>query len=211
MAINPNDFTDKVNTTLYDAKNLAIEAGHAQIEPIHLAVVLFDDAEGMARRVVQKAGSDIDSVRQGLRAIMTKLPAQSPQPLDANASSATLRLLQNAQKIQRKNDEGHTAIDHLLMALMQEKEILQALAGFGLSKGHFEETLKRVKGTNKADSKTAESNYEALAKYGIDLVQLAGDGKMDPVLGRDEEIRRVIQILSRRTKSNPCLVGPPGK
>eukprot|EP00730_Choanoeca_flexa_P011060 TRINITY_DN2258_c0_g1_i1.p1 TRINITY_DN2258_c0_g1~~TRINITY_DN2258_c0_g1_i1.p1 ORF type:complete len:895 (+),score=328.74 TRINITY_DN2258_c0_g1_i1:111-2795(+) len=210
MAINPNDFTDKVNTTLFDSKNLAIENGHSQVEPVHVAVVLFEDAEGMARRVVQKAGCDIESILTSLRTMLSKFPAQTPQPLDANMSSNTLRMLQNAQKIQRKNDEGNTAIDHLLMALAQEKSILQALAAHGLNKSHFEDTLKRVKGARTADSKTAEDNYDALSKYGIDLVQLAGDGKLDPVLGRDEEIRRVIQILARRIKSNPCLVGPPG-
>ncbi|EDQ86454.1 uncharacterized protein MONBRDRAFT_11007 [Monosiga brevicollis MX1] len=210
MAINPNEFTDKVNKTLFEAQNFAIQEGHSQVEPAHVAVILFEDPEGMAKRVVQRAGAALQPVQAALRSLLQRMPRQEPAPLEASLSSDTRRLLQSAAKLQKKNNEAHLAVDHLLGALVQDKQILAKLAESGLAKNHFEETLKRVKGTTTADSKSAEENYDALSKYGVDLVQQAADGKLDPVLGRDEEIRRVIQILARRIKSNPCLVGPPG-
>jgi ATP-dependent Clp protease ATP-binding subunit ClpB len=211
MALNPSEFTDKVNETLQAAMNLAIESANPQVEPVHVAIVVFEDKEGIARRVVQKAGTDIVSVVESLRAVLAKLPRQSPQPLEASLSATTRRMLQNAQKLQRKNNETHLAVDHLLGAMVQEKDLLQALASNGLSRNVFEDSLHSVKGSKKADSKSAEGQYEALTKYGTDLVASAADGKLDPVFGRDDEIRRTIQILARRTKCNPCLVGPPGK
>lgn len=210
MALNPNEFTDKVNKIIYEATNLAITNKNPQVEPSHIATVLFEDPEGMAKRVAQKAGADIDQIQAQLRELLQRIPQQDPAPLDASFSSNSRRLLQNAQKHQRKNSEAHLAVDHVLLALVQEKAILQILAQNNLAKSDFENVLKKVKGARTADSKGAEGNYDALGKYGTDLVQQAADGKLDPVLGRDEEIRRVIQILARRVKSNPCLVGAPG-
>ncbi|EGD82525.1 heat shock protein [Salpingoeca rosetta] len=210
MALNPNEWTEKVQEMYLEAKNVAINNKNAYMDPIHFAVALFEDEGGLPQRVVQKSGASLDAVEGAMRSLLKAIPQQDPAPVDVSTSHKALRFLQNAQKKQKKNDEAHLAIDHLLLALVQEKDILQALAGCGLAKDRFEEIVKKIKGTTRANTKTAESTYDALGKYGVDLVQRAADGKLDPVIGRDEEIRRVIQILARRTKNNPVLVGPPG-
>jgi len=210
MALNPNEWTEKVQEMYLEAKNVAINNSNAYMDPIHFAIALFEDEGSLAQRVVQKSGVSIDVVQGALRKLVKAIPQQSPAPVDISTSHKCLRFLQNAQKLQKKNDEAHLAVDHLLLALAQEKDILQALAGCGLSKDHYQDVIKKIKGSTRANTKTAESTYDALNKYGVDLVQHAADGKLDPVIGRDEEIRRVIQILARRTKNNPVLVGPPG-
>eukprot|EP00043_Microstomoeca_roanoka_P007299 m.70256 g.70256 ORF g.70256 m.70256 type:complete len:889 (+) comp13768_c0_seq1:199-2865(+) len=210
MALNPNEWTEKVQEMYMEAKNVAINNKNAMMEPIHIAVALFEDEGGLAQRVVQKSGVSLDAVQGSMRSLMAALPKQDPAPVDVSTSHKCLRFLQNAQKAQKKNGEAHMAIDHLLVALVDEKDILQALASNGLSKDLYEQVVKKIKGSSRADTKSAESTYDALNKYGVDLVQRAADGKLDPVIGRDEEIRRVIQILARRTKNNPVLVGPPG-
>eukprot|EP01147_Barroeca_monosierra_P009528 gene9528-1762_t len=210
MALNPNEWTEKVQEMYLEAKNIAINNKNVYMDPVHFAIALFEDEGGLAQRVVQKSGASIDAVQGALRALAKNIPQQDPAPVEVSASHKCMRYLQNAQKKQKKNDEAHLAVDHLLIALVEEKEILQALASCGLAKDHYEEIVKKIKGTTRANTKSAESTYDALNKYGVDLVQQAADGKLDPVIGRDEEIRRVIQILSRRTKNNPVLVGPPG-
>jgi ATP-dependent Clp protease ATP-binding subunit ClpB len=145
-----------------------------QVEPIHVAISLFKDKEGLARRVADKAGSDPEAALKELLALLKKVPKQDPAPLDVGMSSDTIRLLKAAQTIQKKNKEAHLAVDHVLLALAQEKSVIQALGNVGLSKEALERCLTAVKGSKKADSKSAEGTYDALSKYGVDLVQLVG-------------------------------------
>eukprot|EP00047_Mylnosiga_fluctuans_P020373 m.91656 g.91656 ORF g.91656 m.91656 type:complete len:901 (-) comp8494_c0_seq4:165-2867(-) len=210
MALNQAEFTDKLNEILLETKNVAIEASNAQVDPIHIAIALFKDKDGLGSRIVEKGGVDPESLRMELNSVLKKIPKQSPAPLEVGFSSDALRVLKNGQGHQKKNKEAHLAVDHVLLALTQEKPIMQALGNAGLPKEAMERLLKDVKGSRKADTKSAEETYDALSKYGIDLVQLAADGKLDPVIGRDDEIRRVIQVLARRTKNNPVLIGEPG-
>eukprot|EP00056_Hartaetosiga_gracilis_P001119 m.42346 g.42346 ORF g.42346 m.42346 type:complete len:895 (+) comp10505_c0_seq1:328-3012(+) len=210
MAVNPNEWTEKVQEMYLHAKDTAINNSNAQVDPIHFALAMFEDEEGLGKRVVEKGGASLSSVVSALKSLLGRIPKQQPAPVEVSLSSKSLRFLQKSQKHQKKNNEGHLAVDHLLMGLADEKDILQQLATCGLSKSVFVEVVKKVKGSSRADTKSAEGSYDALNKYGIDLVQQAVDGKLDPVIGRDEEIRRVVQILSRRTKNNPVLVGPPG-
>eukprot|EP00055_Hartaetosiga_balthica_P002554 m.4402 g.4402 ORF g.4402 m.4402 type:complete len:897 (+) comp2223_c0_seq1:410-3100(+) len=210
MAVNPNEWTEKVQEMYLHAKDEAINNSNAQVDPIHFALAMFQDEEGLGKRVVEKSGASLSSVISALESSISRIPKQQPAPVEVSLSSKSLRFLQNSQKHQKKNNEAHLAVDHLLLGLAQEKDILQQLAACGMSKDVFTEVVKKVKGSSRADTKSAEGTYDALNKYGIDLIQQAIDGKLDPVIGRDEEIRRVIQILSRRTKNNPVLVGPPG-
>lgn len=155
----------------------------AQVEPIHVALALFKDREGLARRVADKAGADLDAALRELQALQKKIPKQEPAPLDVGLSSDTLRLLKNGQANQKKNKEAHLAVDHVLLALTQEKNIIQALGNAGLTKEALERCLKDVKGSKKADSKSAEETYDALSKYGVDLVQLVSEVVLRVLLG----------------------------
>eukprot|EP00049_Salpingoeca_infusionum_P014767 m.279739 g.279739 ORF g.279739 m.279739 type:complete len:885 (+) comp15747_c0_seq2:518-3172(+) len=210
MAVNPNEWTEKVQETYLAAKDVCIERGNSQVDPVHYAAALFQDDEGLAKRVVQKTGASMPTIRGGLNELLARIPSQSPAPVEVSMSHKALKFLQQAQKTQKKNNESHLAIDHLLMALVEEKDVMRVLADCGLNKQMYQDAIKSIKGTSKANTKSAEGAYDALEKYGVDLVEKAADGKLDPVIGRDEEIRRVVQILSRRTKNNPVLVGPPG-
>jgi ATP-dependent Clp protease ATP-binding subunit ClpB len=145
-----------------------------------------------------------------LQPLLSRVPKQEPAPLDVSASSDFLRLLKDAQGHQKAKSEAHLAVDHLLLALTGQKKIMQALGTAGLIKSLLEQTLREVKGNRRADTKGAEDTYDALSKYAVDMVQLASDNKLDPVIGRDDEIRRVVQVLARRTKNNPVLIGEPG-
>ena len=147
----------------------------SQVEPIHVAIALFKDKEGLARRVSEKAGVDPESAMRELQALLRKIPKQDPAPIDVSLSGDSLRLLKNAQGHQKKNKEAHLAVDHVLLAVTQEKNIIQALGNAGLPKEALERVLKDVKGNKKADTKSAEETYDALSKYGIDLVQQVGN------------------------------------
>lgn len=192
------------------AKSLAVEGGNSQVEPEHLATALFAAEDGLARTLCSKLGTNPQGVHDGLSRLVSKLPRQEPAPLDAGPSTALLRVLQAAGKHQKKTKETHLAVDHVLLALLDNSKVAAELASHGLQKEAVVPALETVKGTRRADSKQAEGAYDALAKYGTDLVAKASEGKLDPVIGRDEEVRRLIQVLARRTKNNPVLVGEPG-
>jgi ATP-dependent Clp protease ATP-binding subunit ClpB len=139
-----------------------------------------------------------------------KKPSQTPPPLEASPSSSLTQLIQRATKAAKSNGDALVALDHILIALYDDKVVRAELEEAGLTKSKASKVLEDMRGGRKVTSTSAEQNYEALDKYGVDLIKAVDDGKLDPVIGRDEEIRRVIQILCRRTKNNPCLVGEPG-
>lgn len=210
MSLKSQDFTDKLNANLEAARDIAIENGNSTVEPIHLTAAIFKDEEGLGKRLLEKTGANMTTLTNGINRLLNKLPRQSPPPLEASFTSDTLRLLKKAQDIQKKAKEAHLAVDHVLLAISGEKDLMAVLSDAGLTKDILESTLKALKGNKKADSKSAEESYDALNKYGTDLVELANAGKLDPVIGRDDEIRRVVQVLARRTKNNPVLIGEPG-
>jgi ATP-dependent Clp protease ATP-binding subunit ClpB len=224
MVLHPETFTDKTNELLEAARVLAQDRAHVQRLPLHVAVALFSEPKGLGAQVLAKAATAAaarggggsggsDAPRLVVRALeqqLARLPAQNPPPDDVYDASSLVGLLNAAQGIQRRQSDTHLAVDHVLLALTDVKEVTDALAQAGLTKAAVEEAVRSVRGGRKVEGKSAEGNYEALKKYGVDLVEAAAAGKLDPVIGRDEEIRRVIRILSRRTKNNPCLVGEPG-
>ena len=164
----------------------------------------------MAKNICTKAGADASTAERGLRRLMQKLPSQSPVPPELHPSSSLLKVLNAARDVQKKQNDSHMAVDHIFQALITDRDIAQAFGDAGLTPKSLENAIREVRGGRRVDSKSAESTYEALKKYGTDLVEQAEAGKLDPVIGRDDEIRRVIRVLSRRTKNNPVLIGQPG-
>lgn len=209
--MNPSTFTDKVNQVITGAQELCTEHGHTQLTSIHLATSCFQDEGGLAKSICDKMSPDLyQKITRGLLKNLVHLPSQDPAPLEPQATQNFLRVLKNGQGIQKSQGESYLALEHLLLALFDDSDVGPILKEAGVSIKEFETTLKSVKGNRRADTKSSDDNYEALNKYGIDLVQSAKIGKLDPVIGRDDEIRRVIQVLSRRTKNNPILIGEPG-
>eukprot|EP00590_Aulacoseira_subarctica_P000750 CAMPEP_0172420128 /NCGR_PEP_ID=MMETSP1064-20121228/6525_1 /TAXON_ID=202472 /ORGANISM="Aulacoseira subarctica , Strain CCAP 1002/5" /LENGTH=890 /DNA_ID=CAMNT_0013159945 /DNA_START=193 /DNA_END=2865 /DNA_ORIENTATION=+ len=210
--------TDATANALQAALNFARDNGHSLCEPLHLASVLFSKDDSIGARVVARSDSstngnkpvDINLIRRSLQRQVLKKPSQTPAPLEASPSSGLSQLIQRATKAAKANGDALVALDHIIIALYDDKIVRAELEEAGLTKSKCSKVLEDMRGGRKVTSTSAEQNYEALDKYGIDLVKAVDDGKLDPVIGRDEEIRRVIQILCRRTKNNPCLVGEPG-
>lgn len=203
--------TDATAKAINEALVVARDNGHSTAEPLHLAVALFQNEDGIGARVCTRTdGVDVGLLRRTLQKAMLKKPSQTPPPLEASPSTAFTQLLQRATKAAKANGDALVALDHLLVALYDDKETRLALLEVGLTKKLAEKAVEELRGGRKVTTASAEEQYEALEKYGIDLVKQAEEGKLDPVIGRDEEIRRLVQILSRRTKNNPVLVGEPG-
>lgn len=208
--MNPKNWTEKTTQAISAARDLAEDNSHVQLAPIHLAVVLFSEADGLARNICNKAGCDPQVAERNLRRLLVRLPVQDPAPTDVGAGPAFVKLIRAATDIQKHQNDSHLAVDHLLLALPTDSDVDKALAEAGLDKKKLEVAVRELRGGRKVENKQAEETYEALSKYGHDLVADAESGRLDPVIGRDEEIRRVIRVLSRRTKNNPVLIGEPG-
>lgn len=214
--------TDSNNRTVTDASAKAINSalaiardnGNSMADPLHLAVALFQNDDSIGARVCTRINTDppvdVNTIRRNLQRLLLKKPSQTPPPLEASASSSFSQLLQRASKAAKANGDELIALDHLFVVLYDDNETKQVLTDSGLTKKLAEQAVKEIRGGKKVTSAAAEESYEALEKYGVDLVKQAEEGKLDPVIGRDEEIRRMVQILSRRTKNNPILVGEPG-
>jgi ATP-dependent Clp protease ATP-binding subunit ClpB len=214
--MDPNRLTDKAQEVVREAQALAQRHGQSQIEAEHLALALLSQDGGVASRVVEKAGASPAAVRQRLQQAVARLPRVSGPGAPAGQVYVSPRVNEvfNAAEAeaQRMKDE-FVSVEHLLLALaevVKDGPVAEAFRSAGLTREKLLEALAAVRGGQRVTSQNPEGTYEALEKYGRDLTALARQGKLDPVIGRDEEIRRVIQILSRRTKNNPVLIGPPG-
>lgn len=208
--MNPETFTDKTTELIGKARELALDSAHVQMTPVHLALALISDPEGLAVQIFKKAGADISLAERAIRKIFVRIPVQEPPPTEVSPNQAFMQVLRHAQQYQKKQGDSHLAVDHILLALGDEKDIISVLGDAGLSKAQLTDTIKQLRGGRKVEGKSAEDAYDALNKYGHDLVADAESGKLDPVIGRDDEIRRVIRVLCRRTKNNPVLIGEPG-
>ncbi|KAI8621667.1 P-loop containing nucleoside triphosphate hydrolase protein [Chytriomyces sp. MP71] len=210
MSINPELFTDKTNEVLAKAQSLAHEFGHATLTPIHILNAMMDDEDGFLRSVASKAGADPQNVERRLKAAMIKIPSQTPAPESVSFSQSAIKALRAADDIRKTQKDSHVAVDHVLLACLDNRDASTAFSEAGAQRKAVELAIASVRGSRRVDSKSAEGTYEALSKYATDLVSLAREGKLDPVIGRDDEIRRVIRVLARRTKNNPVLIGEPG-
>jgi ATP-dependent Clp protease ATP-binding subunit ClpB len=212
--MDPNRLTEKAQDALRQAQTMAQREGQTQIEPEHLAVALLEQDGGVAARIVDKAGGNPATLAQRLREALGRLPRVSgpgAQGGQVYISPRVNEVLTAAEaEAQRMKDE-FVSVEHLLLALVdKDRAVAEAFQAAGLTRDKLMEAAAAVRGGQRVTSQTPEGTYEALEKYGRDLTELARQGKLDPVIGRDEEIRRVIQILSRRTKNNPVLIGAPG-
>jgi ATP-dependent Clp protease ATP-binding subunit ClpB len=212
MAINLNRFTEKAQQALFAAQSLAEENNHSQVEPEHLLTALLQQADGVVPQVLERAGADPQLLLQQSEAELSKLPKVYGPGAEVGISPRLRQVLVRAHdEIQQFRDE-YVSTEHLLLALLDHADGAAAriLRRAGITRDAVLRALMQIRGTQRVTSPTPESTYAALEKYGRDLTQLARQGKLDPVIGRDDEIRRVIQVLSRRTKNNPVLIGDPG-
>ncbi|MDA3962851.1 MAG: ATP-dependent chaperone ClpB [Planctomycetota bacterium] len=208
--IDPQTMTEKTRQALNAAGELAHNFQHAQIHPLHLATALFSDEDGLARRLATKVASDPAAVERELRRALTAIPSQDPAPAQPGLSEALAKTLRSAEAKRKAAGDSHLAVDQLLLAVCDDRATKDALSACGLTPKALAEAVTAVRGSHSVTNDQAEGSFEALEKYGQDLVVLARDGKLDPVIGRDDEIRRVVRVLSRRTKNNPVLIGEPG-
>jgi ATP-dependent Clp protease ATP-binding subunit ClpB len=205
-------FTDRARGFLQAAQTIAIREFHHQLTPEHLLKALLDDEEGAAAGLIRAAGGDDKAARTALEAELARLPKVSGggagQP---QATPGLVRILDNAQQSAEKAGDEYVAQDRLLLALAGgDGAAARALRGAGATPRTLEKAIADIRKGRKVTSQNAEANFDALKKYARDVTALAREGKLDPVIGRDEEIRRSIQVLARRTKNNPVLIGEPG-
>jgi len=204
------NFTEKVEKIILKSKELAQEANHIEIQPWHMFLALLDDPEGILKNIISKCGGDALMVERAIKRKVVQLPVQTPPPDNIGFSKTAYKVIQNAQKISSKNNDKFCTLDSLILALVEHNEISGVLQSFNIDVDGVKEQIKKLRGSGSAESKNAEDTYDALNKYAIDMTALAEQGKFDPVIGRDDEIRRVIRVLTCRKKNNPCLIGEPG-
>ncbi|MGW3074687.1 MULTISPECIES: ATP-dependent chaperone ClpB [unclassified Kitasatospora] len=211
-----NRLTQKSQEALQDAQTKALRFGHVEVDGEHLLLALLDQADGLIPRLLTSAGADADQVRAAVEAALARRPSVSgpgAQPGQVFLTQRLARLLDTAEQEAERLKDEYVSVEHLLLALLQEGTDSAAgriLHDQGLNRERFLNALTGVRGNQRVTSAMPEVTYEALEKYGRDLVAEARAGKLDPVIGRDAEIRRVVQILSRKTKNNPVLIGDPG-
>jgi ATP-dependent Clp protease ATP-binding subunit ClpB len=206
-------YTDRARGFVQSAQGLALREGHQQFAPEHLLKVLLDDPEGLASGLIERAGGRSREALAGVEAALAKIPKVSGGGAgQVYLAPALARVFDQAQKVAEKAGDSFVTVERLLLALAldKESEAGKILARVGVTPQNLNAAIEALRKGRTADSATAENAYEALKKYARDLTQAARDGKIDPVIGRDEEIRRTIQVLSRRTKNNPVLIGEPG-
>jgi ATP-dependent Clp protease ATP-binding subunit ClpB len=209
-----NRFTEKLQEAIRSAQSEAIRYGHQQIDVEHLLAALLEQEGGLASSILQKAGINTESLHDRLEAELGRMPkvsSTSGAPDQLYVTGRLNRLLTSAEDEAKKLKDQYISVEHALLAALDDGGATgRMLKEFGLTRERLMQALRDVRGNQRVTSQNPEATYEALERYGRDLTKLAEQGKLDPVIGRDEEIRRVIQVLSRRTKNNPVLIGEPG-
>ena len=210
MAFRLDKLTVKSQEAVQRAQTLASEKGHPEMDPLHLLSALLEEQDGVARPILEKIGVNVSQLQKQVNAELDRRPQVSggSQP---NANRQLLAVLEAALKEATAMKDEFVSVEHLLLALTKtDSPAKNALQVNGVREKDILEAMKSVRGSARVTDQNPENQYQALQKYGIDLVEKASRGKLDPVIGRDQEIRRVIQVLSRRTKNNPVLIGEPG-
>src|SRR5216117_3823537 len=213
MAIRFDKFTEKAQEAILSAQESMRSAQHAQMESEHLLLALLEQSDGIVPQVLAKVGVNMAALRGRVRAELDRLPKVSGPPAEGLMIGPGLRqALETAQaEAQRLHDE-YISAEHLLLGIAAGRgsAAARALADAGVTSDGLYRAIQEVRGSHRVTDANPESKYQALERYGRDLTRLAAAGKLDPVIGRDDEIRRVVQVLSRRTKNNPVLIGDPG-
>ncbi|HTA00383.1 MAG TPA: ATP-dependent chaperone ClpB [Streptosporangiaceae bacterium] len=214
--MDPNRLTQKSQEALHDAQTKALRFGHSDVDTEHLLLALLDQPEGIVPRLVSQVGADPDLLHKELTAALERRPRVSgpgAAPGQVNVTQQLSRLLDDSEQQAGRLKDEYVSVEHLILAMLdlgQSTAAGRLLQDQGVTRDAFLEALARIRGNQRVTSAMPETAYEALEKYGHDLVADAAAGRLDPVIGRDAEIRRVIQILSRKSKNNPVLVGDPG-
>jgi ATP-dependent Clp protease ATP-binding subunit ClpB len=206
-------YTERAKGFIQSAQTLALRSGHQRLTPEHVLKVLLDDKEGMAANLIRAAGADPKAALAGIEAELAKMPrVEGSGAGQVYLAPETARLFEQAEQIAEKAGDSYVTVERILLALALAKGQPSAnvLAHAGLTPQNLNRAIEEIRKGRKADTASAEQGYEALKKYARDLTEAARSGKLDPVIGRDEEIRRTVQVLSRRTKNNPVLIGEPG-
>ncbi|HEX2803838.1 MAG TPA: ATP-dependent chaperone ClpB [Sphingomicrobium sp.] len=206
--------TDRARGFLQAAQTIAVREHHQRIAPAHLLKALLDDEQGMAAGLIEAAGGDSKAAKREVDALVAKVPAVT----GSGATSApamdgdTIRVLDQAEQVAKKAGDQYVTVERILLAMTLAKgtDVAKALENAGVRPQGLNSAIEKLRGGRTADTQSSEDRYDALKRYTRDLTQAARDGKLDPVIGRDEEIRRTVQVLARRTKNNPVLIGEPG-
>ncbi|HEY5081522.1 MAG TPA: ATP-dependent chaperone ClpB [Bauldia sp.] len=210
--MNVDQYTERARGFVQSAQAGALAAGHQQFTPEHILKVLLDDPEGLAAGLIERAGGRARDALAATERALAAMPKVSGGNGQLYMAPPTAKVFDTAEKIAKKAGDSFVTVERLLLALAMEKDAGTAkiLADAGVTPQTLNAAIEEIRKGRTADSASAESQYDALKKYTRDLTQAARDGKLDPVIGRDEEIRRTIQVLARRTKNNPVLIGEPG-
>src|SRR5882724_1382607 len=209
-----NRFTEKLQEGVRAAQSVAINHGNQQVDVEHLLLALLEQQGGLAPSILNKADVKLETLRSRLQQAIDRLPKVSGAaggPDQVYVTTRLTKLVTQAEEEAKRLKDEFTSVEHVLLAATDDTGAAgKLLREFGVTRERLMRALQEVRGSQRVTSQNPEATYEALEKYGRDLTQLAAQGKLDPVIGRDEEIRRVIQVLSRRTKNNPVLIGEPG-
>ncbi len=212
----PNNFTLKSQEALQRAHSIAVELGQQALEPIHLLASLLSQDDGIISPLIDKITPMREELRHDVDEILQSLPKSSgPSPIGGGMSQIYMsqmmaNVLTHAQKISKDFKDDFISTEHLMLGLLSNKAIMRLLTNFSITEETVMRALKDIRGSQRVDSPEPESRYQALEKYGIDLTESAQRGELDPIIGRDAEIRRIMQVLCRRTKNNPVLIGEAG-
>src|SRR3979409_29067 len=209
-----NRLTEKAQEALRAAQSEATRQGHQQIDVEHLLLALLEQEGGLTKAILEKGNVDPDLVKQRVQAELARMPkvSSSTGGGDVYISGRLNRLLVQAEDEAKQLKDEYISVEHLVLAMVEDKSGAagRILNERGASREKLMQALRQVRGSQRVTSQNPEATYEALERYGRNLTKEAAQGKLDPVIGRDEEIRRTIQVLSRRTKNNPVLIGEPG-
>ena len=210
--MNFEKYTEKARSIVEAAQRIALAQNHQHLRPLHLLKAMMDDEDGFAASLIERAGGNVQVVIDGIEREFRKLPKVEGGSGGLHLTPELARVFERAEKLASKAGDQFVTVERLLQAIMIETDGIaaQVLKQAGVTPVNLEQAIAAIRQGRTADSATAEGQYEALKKYTIDFTEAAEQGKLDPVIGRDEEIRRTVQVLSRRTKNNPVLIGPPG-
>ncbi len=213
--MNLDKFTNKAQEAITDTKNILTRFGHSQVSPEHLLLSMIEQKDGLTRTILEKLDGKPDAIAEDLEKYLASQPKGSAVNIakdELHVSSKLMQLLEAAAREAEKMKDQYISLEHLLIALCDpgKGQAGTILKQHGITNERILESLSEIRGDQQVTSQDPEATYQALQRYGRDLTEAAAKGKLDPVIGRDDEIRRVMQVLSRRTKNNPCLVGEPG-
>ncbi|MDY3938422.1 MAG: ATP-dependent chaperone ClpB [Oscillospiraceae bacterium] len=211
--MNIQKFTQKSISAVQNAESKAKELNNQQLLPVHMLWALLDDKEGLIPSILTSMQINVSALENAVNAEISSLPSvTSSSGSELYLSSSLNDILEKAEKISEKMGDEYVSVEHIMQSLIENADasVSGLFSSYGVTKDKFLTALKNVRGNARVNSDNPESTYDVLKKYGQDLVELARQQKLDPVIGRDEEIRNVIRILSRKTKNNPCLIGEPG-